>query len=128
MLLGHELGWWGFWVGIAAILLTIPLAVVGNVLTPKLVNWWSERSHASLVKRIALLEDRLKDLQEHHAEYSPELGFLLRLLLLFALAIMGLDFFLVAVLTSVQRLISLGLHPGAHSFEIRHFIAAVVPS
>ena len=59
MFLGHSATWWGIFLSAAAIILTIPLSVVGNLVTPALKNWWAARSEASLKKRIANLEAML---------------------------------------------------------------------
>lgn len=57
-----DLGWWGFWIGLLALFLAVPLAVIGNILTPKILNWWAARSRAALEKRIAKLEAELADM------------------------------------------------------------------
>lgn len=56
-----DLGLWGLIVGIAAILLTVPLSMLGNILTPRFLNWWSERSVSSLSRRIMRLERQLAE-------------------------------------------------------------------
>lgn len=54
-----DAGNWGLAIGIAAIVLTIPLSMIGNMLTPRFLNWWAERSISSMRKRIAKLEKEL---------------------------------------------------------------------
>jgi hypothetical protein len=54
----------GLVVAIVAILLAIPLSVLANLLTPRIQNWWSQRSAKSLRSRIHKLQQEL-------AEYQP---------------------------------------------------------
>ena len=58
-----DAGTWGLILGIAAIFLTIPLSMIGNILTPKLLNWWARRSLASLRRRIAGLKKQLMQME-----------------------------------------------------------------
>jgi hypothetical protein len=51
---------WGIVLAIAAIVLAIPFSLIANLITPKIRNWWAERSVAALKRRIAELERRLK--------------------------------------------------------------------
>ncbi len=50
---------WGIVLAIVAIVLAFPLSLLANLLTPKIRNWWAERSVAGLKKRIANLESEL---------------------------------------------------------------------
>jgi len=50
---------WGIILAVAAILISIPLNLVGNLLTPKVRNWWAERSATALKQRIAELQNKL---------------------------------------------------------------------
>jgi hypothetical protein len=59
-------GTWGLLLAAIAIVLAIPLSMVGNILTPKFLNWWAERSVASTRKRIDGLEKRLAELEKDH--------------------------------------------------------------
>src|SRR6267142_6869181 len=52
----------GLW--IAALVLALPISMLANIFTPKVSNWWSERSIASLKLRIAKLESNLATVQE----------------------------------------------------------------
>lgn len=56
---------WGLIVGFGAIILTIPLTIIGNLITPAIRNWWAGRSTpARLAARISFLEyefDKLVD-------------------------------------------------------------------
>lgn len=70
MFLGHDIGWWGFWVGIAAIVLTVPLSMIGNILTPKVQNWWATRSENAMKKRIHTLRSRLADYESRFPEMT----------------------------------------------------------
>ncbi len=49
-------------IGIGAFLLAIPMAVVANILTPKIAAWWATTSHIRRQKRIAYLELQLRQL------------------------------------------------------------------
>jgi hypothetical protein len=56
----HDLSW-GVLIGLAA---TIPLSIVANILTPKVVNWWADRSEANTRKRIEQIEVTLAAFKE----------------------------------------------------------------
>jgi HAMP domain-containing protein len=56
---------WGIVLAIAAILLTFPLSLLANLLTPKIRNWWAERSITSLQQRIGALENQLAKMKSH---------------------------------------------------------------
>src|ERR1700721_4573474 len=62
MWMGHDLQWWGAVAGIAGFVIAvvmIPVSIFAPLFLPKLLNWWSERSIASLRKRITALEATL---------------------------------------------------------------------
>jgi hypothetical protein len=61
MTIHHDLGWWGFVLGIAALVLTYPISLLANLTSPAIKNWWAERSVASLQKRIRKLEQQLAE-------------------------------------------------------------------
>jgi len=68
----------GLW--IAALILAFPISIAANVFTPRILNWWSARSIASLKGRIAKLESNLAAVQaiptwssfEHCVMYALE--------------------------------------------------------
>jgi hypothetical protein len=64
-----DLGWWGFVVSVACLILTVPLAILANFLTPKLKVWWTIRSLGSATKK---LNGLLKLMKKIDAE--PELS------------------------------------------------------
>lgn len=74
MWLGHDLGWWAFVFTVVGLFLMLPVSMAANVLTPKLQNWWAERSAASLRKRIRRLQVKLDRYERtplfSHFEYS----------------------------------------------------------
>lgn len=70
MSLHHDLAWWGVTLSIVALVLMVPAAILANVVTPKIQNWWASRSRASLVKRIDKLERR-RDGWEHFELITP---------------------------------------------------------
>ncbi len=73
----YEHGTWGIILGVAAIVLAIPLSVVGNLITPKIRNAWTERSTKAARKRLERLKaDLMKS--EHVPEISEVDDFTLR--------------------------------------------------
>lgn len=65
MWLHRDLAWWGVFLGALALLLMFPANIVANLVTPKLKNWWSERSAASTRKRIEKLEKELASSEQY---------------------------------------------------------------
>jgi hypothetical protein len=57
---------WGLIISICALVLAFPLSLLANLLTPKIKNWWAERSEASMRKRIIKLEEELAHREEYH--------------------------------------------------------------
>jgi hypothetical protein len=57
---GHFFGW----VGIIALVLAIPLAVIANLLTPTVRQWWATTSTNRRKKRIKELNERLAEYQQ----------------------------------------------------------------
>jgi O-antigen/teichoic acid export membrane protein len=70
MFLGHDLAWWSFVLTIVGLILMFPAAIVANILTPKLQNWWAQRSLSSLKKRIDTIDKQLNDCEGKYAQ-SP---------------------------------------------------------
>jgi p-aminobenzoyl-glutamate transporter AbgT len=66
MFLGHDLTWWSFVLSAATLVLAIPMAVVGTVLTPKIQNWWAERSEAATRMRITTIENQLSEYETNY--------------------------------------------------------------
>ncbi|MGD0511430.1 MAG: hypothetical protein ABSA33_06345, partial [Candidatus Micrarchaeaceae archaeon] len=50
--------------------MTVPLSIIANVLTPKLLNWWAVRSMISTQKRITTLEKQLLNYEKSYKELS----------------------------------------------------------
>lgn len=83
---------WGIALAIAAIILTIPLTIIGNLITSAIRNWWAERSSpAKLAVRISFLEYEFDRLMHEPALSDAEqqilvalgvLGFLVTLIVL----------------------------------------------
>lgn len=61
----RDLATWGIILSIAAIALAIPLSVIGNLLTPKVRNWWAGRSAKAMRRRINELEENLADMEKY---------------------------------------------------------------
>jgi hypothetical protein len=102
MFLGRDLAWWSFVVGITALILCFPLAVLANIVTPRLQNWWAERSVASIRKRVAALEKQfLANEQEGQSLSDGEDWILLGIEMLgmlgsFSLSMLGATMFTIA--------------------------------
>ena len=58
----NDLTTWSFILALAALVLTLPLAILGTLLTPRVEDWWAKRSERSLTKRINKLETKLASL------------------------------------------------------------------
>jgi hypothetical protein len=58
-----DLNFWSVVIGILALTLSLPLGIAGNLLAPRVADWWSRRSKASLGKRIEKLERELNRLE-----------------------------------------------------------------
>jgi hypothetical protein len=56
--------WVATWITIISFILAVPIAVIANLLTPRLEAWWARRNEASRSRRIVSLEDRSRMLQE----------------------------------------------------------------
>jgi hypothetical protein len=78
MWMQHDLAWWGAVLSVLALILMLPVAILANLLTPKLRNWWSERSIASLKKRIENLEKQLADYEQNYPLLTPTEHHILR--------------------------------------------------
>jgi hypothetical protein len=78
MWLGRDFGWWGFVFGATALVLAVPLTIIGNVLTPKLLNWWASRSIISTQKRITSLERQLSKYEIFYKELSDTEDWILK--------------------------------------------------
>jgi hypothetical protein len=51
---------WGFVLSVLALVLMYPVGILTNITTPKLQNWWAERSRTALIKRIDKLHEELR--------------------------------------------------------------------
>jgi thiosulfate reductase cytochrome b subunit len=56
-----DAGTWGLYISVLALILIVPLNIASNIVTPKFLNWWAERSSASIRKRVGKLEKQLAD-------------------------------------------------------------------
>jgi hypothetical protein len=50
-------------IGVLALLLAVPLAVIANLLTPKVQRWYATTSRAAMRARIAEIDEKLKQLE-----------------------------------------------------------------
>lgn len=62
--LPHDLGAWGFYLSLAAILLMYPVGLLINLTTPVVQNWLARRTKSSLKNKISELERRLSELEK----------------------------------------------------------------
>jgi hypothetical protein len=71
----RDLNWWGIVIGLTALACSLPLTILGNILTPRLLNWWASsslkmrnwwanRSLKSLIGSIAKLKQTLSEMEE----------------------------------------------------------------
>ncbi|MFZ3333540.1 MAG: hypothetical protein WA197_23075 [Candidatus Acidiferrales bacterium] len=78
----RDLGSWGFWLSILALIAAYPLNLLANLTSPRLQNWWATRparSRASLQKTIAELESKLAEMQRREPITDVESFILSRL-------------------------------------------------
>lgn len=59
----HDLGTWGFFIALAALLLAYPLDVLAHLTSPKIRDWGAARSIASLQKRRDVLSTQCNQLR-----------------------------------------------------------------
>src|SRR5580700_11187937 len=69
MWLHHDIGWWGFVLAVATLILAYPLDVLAHLTTPKLKVWWAIRSLGSATEKLEGLVRMMKRL-----EAEPELS------------------------------------------------------
>jgi hypothetical protein len=62
--LPKDAGTWALYISVLGLILIIPLNILSNIITPKLQNWWAERSKAATRKRIEKLEQQLADYEQ----------------------------------------------------------------
>src|SRR5260221_254304 len=62
---GHDLGWWGFVLAIATLVLAYPIDVLAHLTSPIVKNWWAEGSISSLGRRIIALEKELEEIEKN---------------------------------------------------------------
>src|SRR6266550_4235035 len=78
MWMHHDLAWWGVFLAVVALIAMLPVSILANILTPKLKNWWAERSEASTRKRIETLEKILADYEQNYKELSASEDYILK--------------------------------------------------
>lgn len=66
MWLGHDMSWWSLVLAVLALVLTVPLGILANWVTPTLQQWWAERSISAMAKRLVELRDRLEHLNSRY--------------------------------------------------------------
>jgi hypothetical protein len=73
----HDLGWWGFVISIVALVAAYPLDLLAHMTSPRIKNWWAERSVRSLQMRIDKIEKQLAK-YDHDKELSDGEYYLLK--------------------------------------------------
>jgi hypothetical protein len=97
MWLGHDLAWWGIVIASGSLILMFPVAIVANIVTPKLQNWWAQRSTSTLRARIEKLDMELADYVKNYELMSLTDDYILR-----GISILGaIGFLLIKFLTLV---------------------------
>jgi hypothetical protein len=112
MLWGHDLGWWGFWVSLVALLSALPLGIIGTLIAPRLEDWWAARSLASVVMRMVKLESRLKDEEIAYKLISPTSDLILQVLFLMAIAQIVSGYFFIVIMAALTRVSVRQIHIG----------------
>jgi hypothetical protein len=65
MLWGHSSLWWSFVIAGITIVLTVPLSIFGNMMTPVVLEFAKSWSQTSLAKKIAKTETKLAELEKN---------------------------------------------------------------
>src|ERR1700722_13339923 len=106
-------------------MLTIPMNIVANWLTPKLLNWWATTSFKRRTARIKTLKELLESLSESSSDSSRQEEFRMGIRYLTpAIAVIGLLVFLAA-------LEAVGVHAKLEGLEDTHWfftMGFVLPS
>ena len=94
-MLHHDLGLWGFVVAVVALVLTFPLSLAANLMTPRIRKWWDERSLAALREGIARRENELLQISKYELfsvgeDYAVRVGLFCGSLVSMVLSILGL--------------------------------------
>jgi hypothetical protein len=50
------------YISVGTLILTVPLSIVGNMISPHAANWWASRSSRRTTARVAVLEKRIETL------------------------------------------------------------------
>jgi len=58
-----DLGEWGAYLAVTALVLAVPLNILPNFIAPRLLDWWRSRNLRELTKRVSQLEARLNALK-----------------------------------------------------------------
>lgn len=88
----------GFYIGVLALLLAVPLAVIANLATPQVTAWWSTTSQKRMRRRIANLRELLAE-SEREWKFSAAEWQTYKTTAIFRLAVLGMvqGIFLVVV-------------------------------
>jgi len=121
--LPKEKATWGIILAIAAIILAFPLSLLANLITPKIRDWWAQRSVAALRARIAMLEQELAKRQVYELLPDGEESIMLTILRAGKAAI-GFSGFLWGIATGAAAIHKLRL--AVHFFLVGAFIFSLV--
>ncbi len=110
---------WGLILSIAALVLAIPLAIIANIITPKISDWVGRRNKENAEKRISDLKHQQKIISEYRKDSNKLLAFgiisILRVLMIMVI---------VSITNSMFSIISIKLIVSLLDFVL-YFIASV---
>ena len=67
-------GWFFGWVGVAALVLCLPLTVLGNLLTPRIREWWGRTTENRALNRFAWIQGQVSTINYFDQHPSDALG------------------------------------------------------
>ena len=68
----------GLWVGVMSFLLAIPLAILGNILTPKFQRWWAKSAQNRAHLRLAVITKTLTHWDDYDAHPIDPVAILMK--------------------------------------------------
>ena len=100
-----KFGVFAAWVGIVAFFLAVPLAVIANLLTPRVASLWAKTSAARSERRIETLRKTLIEIDRLMNGFEVRIDYMIRGLRLLAVSAIGFLYLLLFVHTEI-----LGIH------------------
>jgi hypothetical protein len=68
----NDVATWGLVLQLVALFLTLPLAIIGTLLAPKVEDWMAATSKRSLATRIEYLEAQIAEMEKEPPLTEPE--------------------------------------------------------